>query len=92
MITYICVLVNEKETAKRANEHFDTLTTDTFRIQAFSAGQIMHGLTHRGRRPTLILDHTTDNFPQYSGWYNRCVRMSACKGTLIKLTEEVSAV
>lgn len=88
MITYICVLVDDKETAESANDHFDTLTTDTFRIQAFYNGQIMHGLQHRGVRPTLILDHTTDNHLQYGAWYSRCVTGSAIRGTIIKLTKE----
>lgn len=86
MITYICVLVNDRDAAFRANEHFDMLTTDKFRIQAFSTGQIMHGLSHRGQRPTLILDHTTDNHTKYGDWYSRCVKGSAMRATILKMT------
>ncbi len=86
MSTYICVLVDDREAAARANEHFDTLTTGTFRIQAFRTGQIMHGLHHRGQRPTLILDHTTNTHPKYDDWYNHCVKGSAMRATLLRMT------
>lgn len=90
MITYICVLVDDPVMARRANVKYDALTTDDFRIQAFYNGQSMHGLHHRGTRPTLILDFTTNNHPKYYAWYNQCVRGSAVNGTIVKMTKEMA--
>lgn len=89
-VTYICVLVESKEAADRANEHLDTLTTDSFKIEALFKFQALKGLHHLGRRPTLILDHTVDDHPKYNEWYNWCVRSLGNRDTtLIKLTEEL---
>jgi|SRR5690625_517082 len=87
-LEYIVFILEEHEHASELNSIFRDLTTDVFKVQAFSKGQMMHGLNHKGKRPTIVVDLIEDttlrgSTEEFDRWYTHCVEPTASRAEMI---------